>query len=207
MKKIKDIILIQGIKDGNKKYEKLLYDKYREHVKIFLKFKYPKNKETEDDVSEILIKIFERIDQYDKSKAKFKTWVNKIAKNYMVDKSRKAENKCIQLSFDNANDGSLCLYSNTSDLDTADLTANITTTNNFSPTSYFAQPDQDFENKDALSFISNRIGIEDFHLLNMKYGEGYDYNEMEKEMRVSSNTISNRVNYIKSKLKKKKEGE
>ena len=60
------------------------------------------------------------------------------------------------------------------------------------------------ENKEALSFISNKIGIEDFHLLNMKYNEGYDYNEMEKEMKMSSNTISNRVSYVRSKLRKKK---
>jgi DNA-directed RNA polymerase specialized sigma24 family protein len=38
----------------------------------------------------------------------------------------------------------------------------------------------------------------------MKYGEGYDYKDMEKEMGVSSTTISNRVNYVKSKLKRGK---
>ena len=68
-----------------------------------------------------------------------------------------------------------------------------------------SQPDEDIENKDTLSFISTKIGLKDFHLLNMKYSEGYDYNEMEKEMRMSSSTISNRVNYLKSKIKKKEE--
>ena len=60
------------------------------------------------------------------------------------------------------------------------------------------------ETNDLLDFISNKIGIKDFHLLNMKYGQGYDYKDMEKEMKMSSSTISNRVNYVRSKLKGKK---
>jgi DNA-directed RNA polymerase specialized sigma24 family protein len=36
----------------------------------------------------------------------------------------------------------------------------------------------------------------------MKYLQGYDYNEIGKEFNVSSSTVSNKVNYIKTKLKK-----
>jgi DNA-directed RNA polymerase specialized sigma24 family protein len=39
----------------------------------------------------------------------------------------------------------------------------------------------------------------------MKYVQGYDYNEIGKEFNLTSSTISNKVNYIKTKLKKDKE--
>ena len=147
--------------------------------------------------------MFENIDQYDNKRAKFNTWVAKIANNYMIDRARKNENNPIQASL-NSIDGSLSFYTTTCDLN---LDSNITASSTSSydmPRSFAAPPDQQMENKEALDFISNKIGLEDFHLLNMKYSEGYDYNEMEKEMKVSSNTISNRVNYVKSKLKKGK---
>lgn len=204
MKKIKDTVLIQGIKDGNKKYENLLYEKYKKRIGKYLKHKYPSDREIEDNISEILIKIFEKIDQFDKGRSKFYTWVINITKNFMVDKSRKNLNNPVQVSFDSANDGSLSLYSSDLSSDTNNLTVGFSSTSNITPCSSHSLPDQDMENKEALSFISNKIGIEDFHLLNMKYNEGYDYNEMEKEMKMSSNTISNRVSYVRSKLRKKK---
>ena len=204
MKKIKDMVLIRGIKNGNKKHEKLLYDKYKIRVEKFLKYNYPFDKEIDDNVSEILIKIFENLNQYDSSKSKFVTWVNNVAKNYMIDKSRKEINDPIQVTFDSANDGTLCFF-NTNDVycDTSNVSVGITTNTSYTPCSSYISPDKDMENKDALSFISDKIGIKDFHLLNMKYNEGYDYNEMEKELKMSSSTISNRVNYVRSKLRKK----
>ena len=112
----------------------------------------------------------------------------------MIDKARKNEQNPVQVNYTTM-DGSICLFSN-------DL--NIDNSASFQPQSFTVQPDQEFEDNDALSFISNKIGLQDFHLLNMKYKEGYDYKEMESEMKISSSTISNRVNYIKSKIKKGK---
>ena len=172
----KDIKLIQGIKKGNSVAEKLLYDKYKEDLEKYININYPNNCDLEDDVAEILIKVFENIKQYDKKRGKVVTWIHNVAKNHMIDKSRKMVNNPILASYSND-----------------DL--NFTTAS--------VQPDESFENRDTLSFISNRIGIKDFHLLSMKFGEGYDYKEMESEMKVSSSTLSNRVNYVKSKLKKK----
>ena len=193
--------LILGIKKGDKKAEKIFYDRYKEYIEKYLQSKYPKEANLEDCVSEIIIKLFQNIDQFDKKRGKFNTWVIKIANNYMIDRARKNENNPIQASLDSI-DGSLSFYCNTTDLG-GDLTVN--TTSNFStPTSFTSQPDQEMETNDSLDFISNKIGIKDFHLLNMKYGEGYDYKDMEKEMKMSSNTISNRVNYVRSKLKGKK---
>jgi RNA polymerase sigma factor (sigma-70 family) len=60
----------------------------------------------------------------------------------------------------------------------------------------------EFENNSSISYISTQISPQDFTLLDMKYVQGYDYCEIGKEFNVTSSTISNRVNYIKTKLKK-----
>ena len=57
MKKEKDLVLIRDIKNGDKKAEKVLYEKYKELIKTHLSIKYPNDKERDDNVSEILIKI------------------------------------------------------------------------------------------------------------------------------------------------------
>ena len=186
----KDTKLIQGIKKGNKVAEKQLYEKYKKDLEKYLTIKYPNNNDQEDDISEILIKIFENVDQYDKKRGKVITWIHNVAKNHMIDKSRKLLNNPIQASYDTTMDG-MCLYSKCSSYNPT--ITNIGTS---------VQPDQSFEDRDTLSFISTRIGIKDFHLLSMKFGEGYEYKEMEDEMKVSSSTLSNRVNYVRSKLKK-----
>jgi len=204
MKKEKDMALIRGIKNGDKKAQEKLYEKYKERVKKYLHSKYPNQQDKEDCVSEILIKIFENIDQYDKKRGKFYTWVIKIANNYMINKARKNERNPIQASL-NSVDGSLCFYGTTNDCSNMDLSVNTSFTSSIEPTSFAPPPDEQMENKDALNFISNKVGLQDFHLLNMKYEQGYDYNEMEQEMKVSSSTLSNRVNYVRSKLRKKGE--
>lgn len=195
MKK-EDINLIQDIQNGNKKSETILYKKYKKKIENFIRVKYPKNSETDDDVSEIMIKIFETISSFDKNKASFGTWAIKIAQNYMIDKARKNENNPISANLDSIN-GSISYYTTTN----SDLYVNASNTSTLT-SSFFCQSNNDLENKDSLCFISNKIGLKDFHLLNMKYSEGYDYNEMEKEMGMSSSTISNRINYIKGKLKR-----
>jgi DNA-directed RNA polymerase specialized sigma24 family protein len=53
-----------------------------------------------------------------------------------------------------------------------------------------------------VSFISTQISPNDFALLDMKYVQGYDYKEIGSEFQLTSSTVSNKINYIKTKLKK-----
>ena len=65
---------------------------------------------------------------------------------------------------------------------------------------YITTPE--YEIADSLKYISSQIESTDFHMLKMKYCDGYNYNEISKEFNITSTTVSNRVNYIKTKLKK-----
>lgn len=204
MDKEKDIVLIKQIKNGNKKAEETLYKKYSKIIKKYLSNKYSNQIDLDDNVSEILIKIFENINCFDKKKSSFQTWVINIAKNYMIDQSR---TQFFKLKYNSgtytiSNDGSINVG-----FTTENYSNNVTLKNtcySYTIAQNYELPNVFLETSDSINFISNNTNPNDYHLLTMKYKEGYNYNEMETEMGVSSSTLSNRINYIKTKLKKTK---
>ena len=84
----KDESIINKIINGDRKAEENLYNRYRKILTKFIVNKYPSNYDTDDDVSDILIKVFTSIKNYDKNKSQFNTWVINVAQNHMIDKSR-----------------------------------------------------------------------------------------------------------------------
>ena len=85
--------MIQKIITTNNYFDqKEFYDKYKKIVKDYLNTKYPNNGEIDDDVSEIMIKVFFGLKSYDSTKTKLKTWVINVAKNHMIDKWRANKN-------------------------------------------------------------------------------------------------------------------
>lgn len=192
-----DIGLIQNILDGDKRAEEKLYERYKKIIEDYLKSKYPNNQYLDDDVSEILIKIFTSLPSYDMGKSKFKSWVFTVAKNHMIDKSRTFDIFCGSLTLDGGGDA--VTVSNSGEFTTSDAV----NWNQDDQNIYYANGtyDTEFEMCDTINHISNQIESCDFTFLNMKYSEGYNYNEIGVEFNMTSNTISNRVNYVKSKLK------
>jgi len=186
--------------DGNPRAQEILYEKYKKSVKNFLRDKYSIYYDLDDDVSEIMIKVFMNLNTFDAQKSKFRSWVFSIAKNHMIDKWR---SNTITLTGSNTN----CMYSTTiADIgDTNSIVSSNTAMisgvgNTFATTN--CTVDYDFENCSSINYISEQLTAQDFTLLDMKYLQGFNYCEIGSEFNVSSNTISNRVNYIKTKLKK-----
>ena len=58
------------------------------------------------------------------------------------------------------------------------------------------------ESKDSIKSLTSTIGSSDMSMLRMKYSSGYNYEEIGKEMNMDKTQVSNRVNYIKKKIKK-----
>lgn len=182
---IDDINLIKNILNGDLKSENILYDKYKIIIKDVLVYKYGNYQYIEDDISEILNKIFAKLSYYDESKSQFKTWVFNIVKNYMIDKNRKKSipdslyisDNDINLKYLNEDVNNVALYSN--DLHTID----------------------NVEISNTLDYIKNQIPICDYNFLDLKYNQGYNYCEIGCVYNMTSSTISNKVNYIKQKIK------
>ena len=193
-----DIELIKKVLIGNPQAQEILYNKYKEIVKNFLRSKYSSYNDIEDDVSEIMIKIFINLNTFDIEKSKFKSWVFTISNNHMIDKWR---NSNVTLTGSNTN----CVFSySTIELnDNENLISNNTYQyNNKSNFSTTCAADYDFEINSSINFISNQLSAQDFTFLDMKYMLGYSYDEIGTEFNLTSSTVSNKVNYIKTKLKK-----
>lgn len=182
-------LIVETLNGNSKAYEKI-YTIYKERVNNFLYKKYSYNSEHDDDVSEILFKVFQKLKDYDVNKSKFDTWVILMAKNYMIDKSRK--HKPVYVSF----------TSNTFTSDNIAFDSNSTPTFNMvEPQSYLNSPHDVLETSDSLSFISNKISVNDFSMLVMN-SEGYSYDEIAKEFGSDESKISNKLNYTRTKIKR-----
>ena len=160
-----------------------------------MKKKYSIYYDLDDDVSEIMIKVFMNLSSFDVEKSKFRSWVFSIAKNHMIDKWRNntitlTGNSCITIDVTN-NGGNYVTSTDTSVID-----FNTNTTTNCCASS------MELENSSSISYVSDQLTPQDFTLLDMKYVQGYTYNEIGCEFNLTSSTISNKVNYIKTKLKK-----
>lgn len=71
---------------GDSKAQEILFDRYTKSVKNFLKNKYSQYYDLDDDVSDIMIKVFTKLQTFNETKSKFRSWVFSIAKNHVIDK-------------------------------------------------------------------------------------------------------------------------
>jgi RNA polymerase sigma factor (sigma-70 family) len=202
--------LIDGVLNKNRISEEIFYNRYKKIIEDYIKSKFPNVSEEdfEDCVSNILIKIFYSLDKYDPDKSGFKTWVLTITKHYMIDIWRCKTTITYNASNDfyPSNSTCCCTFDNNEN-GLPEWTNNIITESN----TYSYNNDinsltlcssSEYEICSSINHISNQISTSDFTLLNMKYVQGYEYCEIGKEFNISSNTASNRVNYLKTKLKK-----
>ena len=216
-KDTEDMILIQKILNGNHQAEEIFFKKYQKIVKDYIRSIFPKQKseDIDDYTSEILIKVFESLKLIDPEKGSVKTWVLVIAKHFITDAYRKDSvsftstfNNC-GISISNSGAQNLVFNGETTAwaTDGNPVTTSGVNANSLSNCcSFTVCNNSEFENKNTLSYLSSQISPVDYDLLNMKYIGGYSHCEIGKEFNLTSSTVSNRINYIKTKLKKKNAG-
>jgi RNA polymerase sigma factor (sigma-70 family) len=171
-----DEILVDKIILGDKKSEDVLYNRYRSIITNHLNYEWRNHIPHDDNVSEILIKIFNKLTNYNHKMGSFHSWVFKITKNHMYDLLRKLSVRPIK-------------YYDFNNIDDYDYFATQTIDVVF---------DYDEQTKTAI----DKLSVFDKELLNMKYVEGYSYADIGNYFNMSSTTASNKVNYIKAKIKK-----
>ena len=188
-----DTILIQNILDGDKSAEGIFYAKYRKIVKDYITSKFTKYRtdDIDDLASVVMITVFENLSKYDREKSSVKSWILLITNHACIDNYRKNNRDKY------SNDLTISFTDYSGSYFNCSCTAQPVFQNNIS---YSAT--NTFENNDTIDFISNQLSPTDFTLLNMKYVQGYNYNEIGSEFQLTSSTVSNKINYIKTKLKK-----
>lgn len=168
----RDLLLINKIvEDNDKNATKELYDTYKRILYAYISKKFNKLNDIDDIISDSLIKVFTNINKFDVEKGSFINWVYSIANRVIIDYNRK---KCV----DNVSlSGEYYDVPNTTDYSI------------------------EYERKNTLDYINGNVGVSDYNWLNMHYIQGYTYKEIGEEYNVTSSTVSNRVNYVKKKIK------
>lgn len=218
----KNIVLIQEILGGNHDSENIFYDKYKKIVEDYLRSKYYYS-DFDDDVAEIMIKVFTNLKNYNSDKSKIKSWVITIAKNYMIDKWRASgitfttsntgynnEFDGIGITTGSSYSGGSLTVDGTSGISYATTTAdtqshyfyNTGASYDYMTFNYTGNNSGCFEVNDAINYLTTELTTCECTLLNMKYVQGFTYDEIASEFNLTSSTVSNKVNYIKSKIKK-----
>ena len=188
---IEDIELIRNVLLNDVNSQNKLYDKYKQYVSNFLRKNYTQYNNIEDDVSEIMIKIFTKLNTFNIDKSEFTSWVCTIAKNHMIDKWRSCDiTNTFQIT-----DGYITSSTNF-------YNANISTNSGLVCCEIYDYNNNTYETNNTLSYVTSQLSTTDCALLTMKYIYGYNYCEIGNEMNSTSTTVSNRINYIKTKLKK-----
>ncbi|NJO59679.1 MAG: sigma-70 family RNA polymerase sigma factor [Richelia sp. RM2_1_2] len=199
--RLNDLELVNGVKAGNKKSEEILYNKYKQKLTRYLRYRRYNIFDLEDCVSEILIKIFEKISTYDNSKSSFSTWVGVITNNHIINKGKQKINTLTILSY-NSVDNTPPIVLTTDCLNDMNFTVTNSTSNELTMETAGAL---NVTNSYNMAVLSTTLKTQDFDMLKMKYVEGYTYNEIGAHYCMTSNTVSNRVNYIKTVISKNKE--
>lgn len=83
-----DQILIQRYLDGDEDSLKMLIDKYTSSVYNFTS-RFVEDSYRDDIVQEVFIKVWKKLENFDKDKSQFKTWLFVVARNTTIDYLRK----------------------------------------------------------------------------------------------------------------------
>lgn len=99
-----EIILLY--KEGNKGVFKELIDRYTPILYNFVARTTNKN-DVSDIIQEVFIKVWKNLEKFDESKANFKTWIFTIAKNTVIDFSRKKKSFLFSDMFSSTNENDI----------------------------------------------------------------------------------------------------
>ncbi len=185
----KDLELLTAIlKQNDSKSNNELYGFYTDEIKKHIKKNFKISEEDAEDLtSDTLVKMLSNLISYDKDKSNFRTWVITIADNTVINHKKKLSNNIEHF-----------VYTYIEDIDKHQFIEIP------SPESF----EEEFSTNNTLNYITSDLDEDSSDMIHKKYVEGKSHKEIALHYSVTSSTISNRINYIKTKIRKKiKDGE
>jgi len=178
-----NILIEQIIKNNDQKASTKLYNWYYKEVKTHIKKKFVKlsSDDVDDLSSDAISKSFMSLKAFDPSKSSFKTWLYTIAENLVIDHSRKLENRVDRVHYH---------YLEEAEDRKFDLPAN----DNYEET---------FAIRQTVNYGTSNLDKQTNDMIQKKYVEGYSHNEIGELYSLTSSTVSNKINYAKSKIRNK----
>jgi RNA polymerase sigma factor (sigma-70 family) len=202
--------LIQKVLNGEQNSEELLYEMCDNITRKYLLGKYSSYQDVDDDVSEIITKVFNNLAKYSAERSKFSSWVIVIAKNHVIDKWKRNTYNITTNGYSSIGeyDGTMVVNTTLASVNSGGTFYNNNNTNYGEAESCSFSTDCqsiNIDNSSSIKYIIDELSATDFTMLNMKYVEGYSYSDIGTEFNITSETASNKVNYVKSKLRKDSE--
>jgi len=179
-----NILIEQIIKSNDQKASNKLYNWYYKEVKNHIKKKFGK-KLSSDDVddlsSDAISKSFINLTAFDANKSSFKTWLYTIAENLAIDHSRKLENRVDRVHYHYLEEAE-------------DRKFELPATDNY---------EESFAIRQTVKYGTSNLDEQTTDMIQKKYVEGYSHNEIGELYSLTSSTVSNKINYAKSKIRNK----
>ena len=181
-----NILIEQIIKDKDQKASNKLYNWYYKEVKTYLKKKYGKlsSDDIDDLSSDAISKSFINLASFDAKKSSFKTWLYTIAENVVIDFTRKLENRVDKIHYHYLEDAEERIF---------DIPSGENMENNYSA-------------QQSLNYATSNLDKQTSEMIKKKYVEGYSHDEIGNMYALTSSTVSNKINYAKTKIKSKIKG-
>lgn len=175
-----NILIDLIIKKNDQKASNKLYNWYYKEVKTFLKKKYKRlpSDDIDDLSSDAITKSFINLSAFDSKKSSFKTWIYTIAENLVIDYSRKLENRIDKVHYHYLEDAEKGKF---------DIPSSENMENNLSI-------------KESLKYATSDLDEKTTDMIKKKYVEGYSHGEIGDMYSLTSSTVSNKINYAKSKI-------
>lgn len=180
----KDLELLKAILSRNdSKSSNELYGFYTEEIKKHIKKKFKLTEEDAEDLTaDTLVKMLSNLVTYEQDKSNFRTWVITIADNTVINHKKKLSNNVEHF-----------VYTHIEDIDKNQF-IEIPSQENF---------EESLAITSTLHYITSDLDEDSTDMIHQKYVEGRTHKEIGIHYSVSSNTVSNKINYIKTKLRKK----
>lgn len=175
-----NLLIEQIIKNNDQKASNKLYENYYREVRSFIKNKFSKlsSDDIDDLSSDAITKSFISLTTYDPRKSSFKTWIYTIAENVVINFHNKLENRIDKVHYH---------YLEDADKQNFD----IPLTDNYEDT---------YSAKETINYLVANLDDQTHDMIRKKYVEGYTHTEIGQIYSLTSSTVSNKINYAKSKL-------
>lgn len=178
-----NILIEQIIKHNDHKASNKLYNWYYREIKVFIKNRFVKL--SEDDVddlsSDAISKSFMKLATFDANKSSFKTWIHTIAENVVIDHAKKLENRVDKIHYHYLEDADQSKF-------------DIPNAENYEET---------FSMKEVVDYGTSSLDKNTSDMIKKKYVEGYSHDEIGDMYSLTSSTVSNKINYAKTKIREK----
>lgn len=180
----KDLELLSAIlKHNDSKANNELYGFYTDEIKKHIKKKFRLTEEDAEDLtSDTVVKMLSNLITYENDKSNFRTWVITIADNTVINHKNKLSNNIEHF-----------VYTHIEDIDKNEF-IEIPTQESFEET---------FSMNSTLNYITSDLDEDSTDMIHKKYVEGKTHKEIGVHYSLTSTTVSNKINYIKTKMRKK----